>query len=419
MRVLISAFSCEPGKGSEPEVGLRTVLAAATCHKVWVLTSDTGAARLQRFLDVHPLGARVHVEPVPLEVDLTGLGLVSFHRHYDRWQRRASLRALELDRHIGFGLVHHATMSTVWTRVGVASVPKPLVWGPVGGGVEPPLSLLPELGYRGFLDDLLRVTSRRLLTQLPAMRRAPRTAAVVLAQNRETVRRLQAAGQVIVLPNATAVEVGAVPPAGERTRDVVLVGRIVGWKGGHLAMRAFRQVTYPEAILRVYGEGPDRVRLEQAARRWGLADRVQFEGWIHRSALLPQIARAGVLVHASFHDDAPLCVAEALSFGTPVVCLDHGGPAEVARRWPTSPSRLVPPAGINITARRIAEAIDDFLLHPAPILTTPARAATSFEETLLDIYAYAGRSSAPSPDGRPRRGSHRGDPRKAGGLTAG
>jgi len=396
------------------------VLAAAGRHEVWVLTGDIGTPALQRYLDAHPLGSMVHVEPVPLGTDLNGLGLVAFHRYYDRWQRRAGARALELDRQIGFDLVHHATMSTVWTRVGVASVPKPLVWGPVGGGVEPPLRLLPELGARGLMDDVFRVASRRLLAQLPAMRRAPAEAAIVFAQNRETVRRLRATGSVLILPNATAVEVGAVPPAGERVREVALVGRLVGWKGGHLAMRAFRHVSHPDAILRVYGEGPDQARLEQAARRWGLIDRVRFEGWISRSVLLPRIARVGVLVHPSFHDDAPLCVAEALSFGTPVVCLNHGGPAEVVRRWPTSPSRLVRPADANTTARQIAKAIDDFLAHPAPIRHVPARPVPSFGETLLDAYASVGRGApVSSSDGNRTWTGPQQDRRRAGGLTAG
>jgi glycosyltransferase involved in cell wall biosynthesis len=387
LRVLLSAFSCEPGKGSEPEVGLQTLLAAAARHEVWVLTSDTGVPALRRFLDAHELGPRIHLEPVPFGIDLHDkLGLMTFHWYYDRWQRRAAERALQLERRVGFDVVHHATMSTIWTRVGVASVPKPLVWGPVGGGVEPPLGLLPELGLRGLLDDLLRVSSRRLLVRLPVMRRAARMAAVVLAQNRETVRRLHAVGKVVVLPNATAVQLDAVQPVGARTRDVAVVGRIVGWKGGHLALRAFRHVTHPDAILRLYGEGPDRLRLERTARRWGLADRVRFEGWIPRSTLLPQIARAGVLVHPSLHDDAPLSVAEALSLGTPVVCRKHGGPAEVVSRWPNSPSRLVPPTGVNQTARHIAEAIDEFLFHPSPVRATPTRAHSSFADTLLDVY---------------------------------
>ena len=393
MRVLLSAFSCEPGKGSEPEVGLQTLLAAAAHHEVWVLTSDTGAPALRRFLEAHELGPRIHLEPIPFGIGLDdGLHLLTFHRHYDRWQRRASERALELERHIGFDVVHHATMSTIWTRVGVAAVRKPLVWGPVGGGVEPPLGLLSELGLRGLLDDMLRVSSRRLLARLPAMRRAPRTAAVVFAQNRETARRLHAAGKVAVLPNATVVELGAIRPAGDRTQDVALVGRIVGWKGGHLALRALRHVTHPDAILRVYGEGPDRARLQRAARRWNLADRIQFEGWVPRSTLLAHIARAGVLVHPSFHDDAPLSVAEALSLGTPVVCLKHGGPAEVVTRWPTSPSRLIVPRGAEATARQIAEAIDEFLYHPHPIRTSPIGAETSFAAALLDGYDQATRS---------------------------
>ena len=92
----------------------------------------------------------------------------------------------------------------------MAAVPKPLVWGPVGGGVEPPLSLMTELGLRGALDDLSRVTSRRLLARLPPMRLAPDTAVVVLAQNREIARRLRASAPIHVLPNATAVELDGI-----------------------------------------------------------------------------------------------------------------------------------------------------------------------------------------------------------------
>jgi hypothetical protein len=51
LRLLLSAFCCEPGKGSDPKVGLRTLLAAAARHEVWMLTSDTGAPALCRFLD--------------------------------------------------------------------------------------------------------------------------------------------------------------------------------------------------------------------------------------------------------------------------------------------------------------------------------------------------------------------------------
>jgi glycosyltransferase involved in cell wall biosynthesis len=395
LRVLLSAFSCEPGKGSEPEVGLRALLAAAEHHEVWLLTSTTGVPALQRFLASHPLRPNVHVEPIPFGIDERGLGLASFHWYYDQWQRRAMRRAVELDRAVGFDVVHHVTMSTIWTRVGVAAVPKPLVWGPVGGGVEPPMHLLLELGLRGLLEDTIRVTSRRLLAQLPPMRTAPATAAVILAQNRHIVRRLRTTAPITILPNATAVELNGIRPERQRTREILLVGRIVAWKGGRIALRALRHVTHPGAVLRVYGEGPDRRRLERLARRWGLGERVCFETWIRRSSLLPEVARAGVLLHPSFHDDAPLCVAEALSLGTPVVCLDHGGPAEVVRQWPMSPACLVTPAGAETIARQMAKAIDGFLANPPPPVAEPVRPAVRFADALVDAYELAARTPTP------------------------
>jgi len=411
LRVLLSAYTCEPGKGSEPEVGLRALLAAAERHEVWVLTSTTGVPALRRFLDGHPLGRRVHVEPIPLGIDERKLGLAGFHLYYHRWQRRAMRRALDLDRMVDFHVVHHVTMSTIWTQVGVAAVEKPLVWGPVGGVVEPPLTLLPQLGVRGLLDDAIRVTSRRILAQLPPMRVAPAQAAVILAQNSHMVRRLRTMAPILVLPNATAVDLNGVRPQGRRTREILLVGRMVAWKGGRLALRALRHVTHPEAVLRVYGEGPDRRRLERTARRWGLSDRVRFETWIPRNSLLPKIGTAGVLLHPSFHDDAPLCVAEALSLGTPVVCLDHGGPAELVRRWPASPARLVRPNGAEATARQMAAAIDAFLAEPTPIVADPLRPDISFAGALLDAYEQAVRMSTPRrgqrrPSRRPQRSSH-------------
>jgi hypothetical protein len=48
-----------------------------------------------------------------------------FHWYYDRWQRKAAVRAAELDRRIDFDIVHHVTLAANWTRAGVTVVDKP------------------------------------------------------------------------------------------------------------------------------------------------------------------------------------------------------------------------------------------------------------------------------------------------------
>lgn len=389
MKVLLSALACEPGKGSEPEVGFRAMLAAASKHDVWVLTASQSIPAIERALRSDPRGERIHLEGIRFNIDTETIihdNKLGFHWRYDEWQRRVADRALRLEEEVGFDLVHHVTLATYWVRAGVAAVRKPLVWGPVGGGVDPPLRLLTELGARGVVEAAGRVLGRPLIARLPQIRRTQRLAAMMLAQNPDTGRRLRPQGRVRLLTNALVVEVDGVPAPRERTTDLLFIGRLLAWKAPILALRALRYLRDPHAVLRFFGDGPEQPRLERMARKWGLSDRIRFEGWLPREDLLATLASAGALVHPALHDEAPLSIAEALTLGTPVVCLDHGGPAEIVGQWQGGPSALVAPRRPEATARSIAAAVDHFLANPPAPADGPARARRSFQEELLWSY---------------------------------
>jgi glycosyltransferase involved in cell wall biosynthesis len=393
VRVLLSALACEPEKGSEPEVGFRAMLAAASRHEVWVFTLPESIGPIRRAIQEDPTSSRIHL--VQTEFDSRGkrlhrLTAPEFHLGYDRWQRAVAERALQLDREVGFDVVHHVTLASYWTRAGVAALQKPLVWGPIGGGVDPPLRLLSELGFRGLVEAGARVLGRPGIAMLPLVRRTQRKAAVILAQNPDTGRRLRGAGSIRLLSNALAVELTELSLPARRTADILFVGRLLPWKAPILALRALRYVRHPNAILRFCGDGAEQARLERAARTWGLTDRVRFEGWLPRRPLLSLVARAGALIHPAIHEEAGLCIAEALSLRTPVVALDHGGPAEIVGQWRGSRSALVRPGRPTATARSMALALDGFLNeHPAES-GGPLRARTSFADELLRAYEVAG-----------------------------
>jgi glycosyltransferase involved in cell wall biosynthesis len=389
MKVLLSALACEPGKGSEPEVGFRAMLAAASEHDVCVLTASQSIPAIERALRSDPRGERIRLEGIPFDIDTETIihdNKLGFHWRYDEWQRQVAERALRLEREVGFDVVHHVTLATYWVRAGVAAVSKPLVWGPVGGGVDPPLRLLPELGFRGMIEAAGRVLGRPMIARLPPIRRTQRVATMILAQNPDTGRRLRPQGRVRLLTNALVVEVDRVPAPQQRTTDLMFIGRLLAWKAPILALRALRYLRNPAAVLRFFGDGPERPRLERMARRWGIAHRIRFEGWLPREDLLSTLASAGALVHPALHDEAPLSIAEALTLGTPVVCLDHGGPAEIVGQFRGRPSALVAPRAAEATARSIAAAVDDFLAHPPEPAEGPVRARRSFQEELLWSY---------------------------------
>jgi hypothetical protein len=110
---------------------------------------------------------------------------------------------------------------------------------------------------------------------------------------------------------------------------------------------------------------------------------------VDRHELLRTVATAGVFLHPAFHDEAGLAVAEALSLGTPVVCLDRGGPSELPRYWPGAPAAVISTQSPESTARAIAASNRPVSVRCAASAPASRCPATSFDEHLLAAYQTA------------------------------
>lgn len=106
---------------------------------------------------------------------------------------------------------------------------------------------------------------------------------------------------------------------------LVGVGRLSLEKHWDLVLDAFRRVrARRDAVLVLYGDGPERARLEATA-----PPGVRFAGFeTDRSRLAAALASADLLVHGGPHETFGLAVAEAVASGLPVVVPDAGGARE-------------------------------------------------------------------------------------------
>lgn len=398
MKVLLSAYACEPGKGSEPEVGFQTMLAAAEQHSVWVLTRKNNVDSLSEFLSGHPLHSRITI--VGFDLGDRVLKLKKLTRrigtvwYYDRWQAAIEEVATELDREHDFDVVHHVTLAAYWGRLGVSCLEKPVVVGPVGGAANSPVTLLPVLGFLGMLGEMSRRIIRPIIASITGARNAQTRAAAIIAQNHEAARAIGAPRRTVVMPNgligATAAN-GTSPPSSREER-FLFAGRLVGWKGAILAIRALGYYPSSTATLDIYGSGSQKRRLQREAKRLQLTDRVTFHGAVLRSTLLRRLSTSSALIHPALHEDAGLIVAEALGLGTPVVCLDRAGPPVIASYWPPSLSRPVRPSTPSRTAMRLAQALTELDGAAKPPDGSPAQ---RFIDEILAIYERVAAGKAP------------------------
>lgn len=98
--------------------------------------------------------------------------------------------------------------------------------------------------------------------------------------------------------------------------DTIFVGRLHKIKQVDHALTAFAKSNL-NGRMAIVGDGPERNELEQMAQRLGIQHQVDFIGSVSNPGFYMLKSRS--LILSSFAEGAPMCIAEALSLGIPVV----------------------------------------------------------------------------------------------------
>ncbi|MBL9116770.1 MAG: glycosyltransferase family 4 protein [Verrucomicrobiaceae bacterium] len=340
MRLLLSAVSCCPNYGSEPGVGWNTVREAAVDseNEVHVLVAAPWKERLERNFDSsrHP-NVHFHLVSVPgfdsLMAEGKGTPLVSAF-HYVLWQFWSYFAAVRLHQRLSFDLVHHVTFVKFNTFSLLPLLGIPFIWGPLGGAEHASASFYREFGWKTRAVEWLRRLLQWIAPVQPLLRWTAKHAALAIGVTQDTVTALRSLGarRIDLFPavGLNDEELALIQPAthleGKIGLTVIYAGRLIPWKGVHLALRALAGSGCANVRFQIIGSGPLRQRLEQEAHQLGISDRVSFLGEVDRATLLAAYASAEGFLYPSLHDSGGNAVIEAMAAGLPVIHLAKGGP---------------------------------------------------------------------------------------------
>lgn len=353
MRILLSAYACEPNAGSEPGIGWRWAQEIARLgHEVVVLTRALNAEKIQKVVEAQSLKniSFVYYDCPSWMLwsfwlkfwpfGKRGLHLYWHFWHYPYhffWQYGAYRKMRQLHRQQHFDLVHHITFGTLRRSSFLGELGVPFVLGPVGGGESNPYALNVDIGARGWISEILRDASFLITRLNPFIWRMFQQASRIMLKTRDSKtlvpRRFHAKTSVQLELGIDEIygSGDAQTTAAKQGLRVLYVGRFLYWKGMGLGLRAFAEFAKrdPNATLTMIGSGPDEGLWRKLADDLGIASRVQWISWMGRADLIKHYQASDALLFPSLHDSSGNVVLESLSCGLPVVCLDLGGPAAV------------------------------------------------------------------------------------------
>jgi len=382
----MSAYACEPDRGSEPEVGWQWALQMARFHDVTVVTR----ANNQRVIEA-ALASFMGSKPRFVYYDLPQW-LVSLKRwglpvaiYYALWQ--AGVRRFMSPRLVEFDLIHHVTFNSFrqpgfWWRCG-----KPVVLGPLGGGQICPWQYVVKFGRR-FIPEVVRSLSVMASRWLPNLYASFAAATVILTANQDTTRKIPARHRRKV---RSFLETGV---RGEIVREptvrpddhlvrVVWVSRLEKIKGCPLALTAFAAAAQEEKSLRLtmVGGGPEEASARQLAVELGVNELITWRGSVPKTQIPELLAQHDLFLFTSLRDTSGNVLLEAMAAGLPAVTLLHHGAAEIATE---ATAIRVPVQSRDETAATVAAA----LIRLARSRELRQRLGRAAAARIVDVYAW-------------------------------
>lgn len=395
IHVLLSAYACEPHKGSAPALGWNWAIHLSRSCRVTVLTRSNNRAPIEDWMARYQIqrpNLRFHYIDLPSPIRRFKRGQRGFWAYYAAWQFSALRAAQQIHVLDPFDLVHHVTFESVHGPIFLQRLPVPLIYGPVGGGEFAPPSFWVGGGIRASAYEFIRAGHATTGWYDPALRATVRGATRILVATPQTERFVPSAlRHKTSIMSPVGIEQELVAP----TRDQPLfkransgiriygVGRLVHWKGFDLAIRAFARaaMNHPAATFTILGSGPQGQRLRRLAEAEGVADRVRFEASLPRSDVLRLADESDIFLLPSLHDSGGVALVEAMARAKPVVVLDTGGPAVV----------VTPECGIKAPTTTPEEAVRGLAAGLDRLMADPAlrqRMGDAARKRILDEFIW-------------------------------
>lgn len=349
MRVLLSAFECNPMFGSDPYVGWSWVSNMAKTNEVYVLLRIDHQRYIEKYCIDNTVEGYENIHFIYLPSSkLFGKIVYKINKQlavvgqYYVWQKAAYKKAKKLHKTERFDVAHVVSIADFRFPGYLWKLNIPFIFGPVGGAQETPACLTDYIkGHER--SEKFRTLMNRVLTMLPNYKKALSHADLIFCSNEET--------EEVIKKKIDYADQGKVHRLTElginddylRERKkllrndlhevhILISGRLIYRKGIELFLDSVNRLdTNCPYIVDIYGEGDQKQFLKEKVRAYNLENHVIFHGNIPFAEMQEQYKKADIYCLPSLRETTGTAVFEAMANKLPIVALNQNGVKDIVQ----------------------------------------------------------------------------------------
>ena len=336
--ILATCYAVNPFKGSEDGMGWNFINQIARYNKVIAITRENNREAIEKYMLQNP--AEIYQNITFLYFDLPywlrfwKKGSRGAMLYYTMWQK--GIVHFIMKQNITFDIVHNVNFHNDWTPSYLWKLKKPFIWGPIGHHPLIPSQYLQPYSKKYLLKDKATWIIKKIFWKLSfGLQKTVIKSSHIFCMNSGVEKQLNLKNKSFsIMPSVATEDFFSGVFNKKENFQIISVGRFVPLKGFDLTILSFikflenkSEMEKEKCKLSLVGTGPEKDFYKKIITQHRVEKNIEIIEWIDRIELMKLYEKSSLFLFPS-HEGAGMVVAEALSFGLPVICLDNEGPGE-------------------------------------------------------------------------------------------